>query len=120
MEKYTKLLITQIIIYNIGSTTQALCARMAGHKRDYNKYLSKVSTNKLSSFEILKNNNYTVVLLEKYPCDCLEELLKRERHYYDMYECVNKLKPYETVDEYKSRKKIAYIKGAEKRKMQTK
>ena len=74
------------LIY-IGSTTQKLCGRLAGHVRDF-----KTGGNKSSS-QVLICNDYEITLIELYPCNSKEELLMRERYYYDMVDCVNKNKP---------------------------
>jgi len=74
------------LIY-IGSTVQKLCVRLAEHKRDvkHNKYMS--------SSLVLMCNDYEITLIELYPCKSKEELLMRERYYYDMFDCVNQQKP---------------------------
>ena len=75
------------LIY-IGSTSQKLCVRLAGHVRDF-----KNGENTSSSKKVLICNDYKITLIELYPCNSKEELLMRERYYYDMFDCVNKLKP---------------------------
>jgi GIY-YIG catalytic domain len=61
----------------IGSTTQALCVRMAEHRRDYKKFLSK-KHNYVTSFELIKIPGAYIELLEEFPCTNKEQLLKRE------------------------------------------
>ena len=46
-------------------------------------------TNYTSSFEIIENQNYDIVLLEMCPCDTKDELRARERHYIEALNCVN-------------------------------
>ena len=47
----------------------------------------------ISSFNIVANNNYAIVLLEDFPCESKEELHKRERFYTrSSLTCVNKIK----------------------------
>jgi hypothetical protein len=74
------------LIY-IGSTTQKLCVRLAGHVRNF-----KNGENKSSS-QVIMCNNYEITLIELCPCKSKEELLMRERYYYDMFDCVNQQKP---------------------------
>jgi hypothetical protein len=41
-----------------------------------------------------------IILVEKFPCDCKYELLKRERYFIENFECVNKIIPTRTKKEY--------------------
>jgi len=84
----------------IGSTCTLLCKRLAQHKENYRQYLKGQFAN-LSSFQIITNDNYDIVLVEKYPCKDKEELHKRERHYIETTpNCVNKMIPTRTHKEY--------------------
>jgi len=63
----------------IGSTCEpTLARRLAGHIGNYKKYLNG-KYHYVTSFKILENNNYDMVLIEKFPCDSKEELHARER-----------------------------------------
>ena len=78
----------------IGSTCQTLSQRLTQHKANYKQYLKGNTGNNTTSFEILKNNNYEIVLLEN--CNNItskDELHNRERYYIDSLECVNKCRP---------------------------
>lgn len=78
----------------IGSTCQTLSQRLTQHKANYKQYLKGNRGNNTTSFEILKNNNYEIVLLEN--CNNItskDELHTRERYYIDSLECVNKCRP---------------------------
>ena len=55
----------------------------------------------ITSFEVLKNKNYDIILLEKVPCDSKDELHARERYHIEKNECVNKFIPQRTDHEYK-------------------
>jgi hypothetical protein len=55
----------------VGSTIQPLHDRLQGHKSS--------STNKLVGIAFVRNKNYKIVLIEKYPCDTRCELLQREQ-----------------------------------------
>jgi hypothetical protein len=77
-----------------------LSQRLAKHKCDYQRYLQRKTNKMMSSYEVLKNNNYEIVLLELYPCSCKEELHKRERWYIENIACVNQIIPTRTNKEY--------------------
>jgi hypothetical protein len=76
----------------IGSTCKnTLAERLAQHVGNYKCYLNGKS-NYVSSFEILQNRNYDIVLIESYPCNSKDELHARERHWCNELECVNQRK----------------------------
>ena len=54
----------------------------------------------MSSYEILGGGNYTIVLVELSPCNSKMELHQRERYYIENNECVNKVVPTRTREEY--------------------
>jgi len=78
----------------IGSTVQRLCHRLSGHKRDCRE--GKVITNK----KLFELGGVKIILIEDFPCDRKEELIKRERHYIENFDCVNKVIPGRTPKEY--------------------
>jgi hypothetical protein len=39
---------------------------------------------------VLENGNFSIVLLEDYPCERKEQLLARERYFIETLDCVNK------------------------------
>jgi hypothetical protein len=76
----------------IGSTSEpTLARRLTGHVRNYKCWLNGKS-NYVSSFKVLENANYEIVLLESYPCSSKDELHARERYWANQIDCVNKLK----------------------------
>lgn len=79
-----------------GSTTQQLCERKAGHKRQSNDCKSKI---------LFEEGDVDIILVESFPCNNKEELLQRERYYIENNECVNKSIPIKTIIEKKQRKK---------------
>ncbi len=84
----------------IGSTVKTLTQRLAQHKYDYKKYLEGQS-HFITSFKILENDNYDIILLEEFKtCENKEQLHARERHYIDTLKCVNKTIPSRTKAEY--------------------
>lgn len=84
----------------IGSTClPTLAKRLAYHRKGYKQYLEQKYPY-VSSFEILENNNYSIILLEEYPCETKDQLLARERYYIDNNVCVNKFIPGRTKKQY--------------------
>ena len=84
----------------IGSTCEpTLSRRLAQHKATYNQYVKGNSTF-VTSFEILKNGSYEIVLIESYPCNSKDELHSREKFYIENNTCVNKYIPTRTKNEY--------------------
>ena len=78
----------------IGSTYEkTLAHRLAKHIGYYKNWLKGGNANYMTSFDILKNADYNIILIELYPCNSKDELLARERHHIDTVECVNKNKP---------------------------
>ena len=57
----------------IGSTTQKLCKRMSDHRATM-----RLSQCGITSKEILQFSDARILLIEEYPCDNKEQLLKRE------------------------------------------
>jgi hypothetical protein len=111
----------------IGSTCEnTLARRLAGHVKDYKYYLNS-KTHYVSSFDILANADYDIILIELYPCNSKDELLARERHYKDTLICVNKNRPgiflelgkKEYVKQYRTDHK-EHIKKYDKKRIETK
>ena len=73
----------------IGSTCkQYLSQRLQNHKSEYNMF-KKNGKRYMSSFKVLENGDYNILLLELYPCNTKDELHARERYYMETIECVN-------------------------------
>jgi len=89
---------TGLVYY--GSTTQPLYKRKWTHKGLYNLYTKGDKTSYVSSFEIIKNGDYDIILVEDYPCDNKEQLNKRERFFIENNDCVNRVIPTRTKQEY--------------------
>lgn len=95
----------------IGSTCEpTLARRLTKHKSSYNFWLNNnKNTSFMTSFKILENNDYDIVLVEK--CQnitCRDELFARERYYIEINNCVNKYKPITSNEEKKEYYKIYY------------
>ena len=74
----------------IGSTTQKLSHRLAGHR---------LKTSKCSSKQIIERGDYYINLIEEFSCQNKEQLLKKEREWYDKLDCINKLRPIRSNEE---------------------
>ncbi|KAJ1388893.1 hypothetical protein B484DRAFT_341183 [Ochromonadaceae sp. CCMP2298] len=70
----------------IGSTTLALSQRLAQHVSSYKSYLNDKSAY-VTSYKIIANNDYDIVLIELFPCNNKEELHARESHYCQSITC---------------------------------
>ena len=71
----------------IGSTIKTLTERMSGHKYDFKRYKSN-KFHYLSSFKVMEDSTYRMILLEEYPCNNRTELEMREGQYQRDMECV--------------------------------
>lgn len=80
-----------------GSTTIPLYKRFYDHKHQQT----------CSSKDIVCHEDCEIILVENYPCETRQELLKRERFYIDNFKCINKLRPYISKEE-KKEKQQAY------------
>jgi hypothetical protein len=81
--------------YNVyvGSTCKTLNERLKKHLSDHKRYLNNKRNDNISSFEILKNNDYKIELIELYPCNDKNELLIKERYWTNQeINCINKVK----------------------------
>lgn len=75
-----------------GSTTQKLSHRLNQHRKDYNRQFHN-----LTIFEVMKNNNYKMCLVENFSCNNIEELKQKETEYIINNECVNKQLPRKNI-----------------------
>jgi hypothetical protein len=64
------------LIY-IGSTTQPLSKRLSKHRCDFNSWKNNIG-GYVTSFEIIKFDDHYIELIENYPCNSKNELVKRE------------------------------------------
>lgn len=87
----------EIVYY--GSTTRSLKKRLSGHQS---------KTNSCTSKQCFEYDDAKIELVELYPCNEKHELLKRERHYIESNECVNKNIPSKTQQERGKEYKIIY------------
>ena len=88
--------------YYIGSTNhKTLSQRLSKHKSNYSIWL-KDKKKYMTSFEILKYDDYYIELLELYPCNLKAELHKREGELIRIHKdsLVNRCIPCRTPKEY--------------------
>ena len=86
----------------IGSTTTSLSQRLAKHRHSYafwKRGEGQESRHFTSSYEILENGDFDIILIEDYPCDNKEQLCYRERYWIEQMDCVNRIKRPMTNDE---------------------
>ena len=85
----------------VGSTTKNLSYRLKKHIYRYKEWLKKNKTGKkFSSFCLLEQPHYEIVLLELFPCANKLELLARERYWIENSNCININIPGRTKQEY--------------------
>ena len=97
----------------IGSTCKLLCQRLAGHRGSYKCFKNRKG-HYITSFKVLENDDFDIILIENFPCDNKEELLKRERHFIDTIDCLNKVVPTRTYKEwYEGNGSVYYEKNKE-------
>jgi len=90
----------------IGATTmEHISTRLLQHIYCFRSYSKAKKAIYCTSFEIIKNNNFKIELLEAFPCNNQEELDAKERYYIESIDCVNTKIPRRTYKEYYQDKK---------------
>jgi hypothetical protein len=99
--KIYKIVNTEGTLTYIGSTCQSLAQRKAKHHESY-KYWKNGITNYVTAFKLFDDDEEgcQIVLLEAFPCNNRNELEKRERYYIENNNCVNKIRPTRTKQEW--------------------
>ena len=91
----------------IGSTCKkTLASRLAQHVYQYKRYVAGKSMTKITSFDILKNSDYAISLLEECSCETKDQLLARERFHIENNICVNKICPIRTEQEHREQTRL--------------
>jgi hypothetical protein len=84
---------TSELVY-VGSTTEpTLAMRLAKHVASYKQW-KQGKSNFVSSYNIIENGDYTIVLLEDFPCENSDQLRAREQYYKETLKTNNKNNPY--------------------------
>ena len=91
----------------IGSTCETLSRRIERHRMAYRKYLNgkRMETKCHLLFDEFGVENCRIFLIENFPCNSKEELLKQEGFHILQNECVNKNVAGRTNEEYYDHKK---------------
>jgi competence CoiA-like predicted nuclease len=74
----------------ISGTIRDLCTRLANYKQKYKTYIKNKTNKYLIEFEILKNNDYSIELVEMCPCKNKDELNKHIYRHIKLIDCINK------------------------------
>ena len=76
----------------VGSTSEpTLARRLCKHKASYNCWLNpNIKQGKMRSFDIIKNGDFKIILLEDWPCQSKDQLCAREQFWMDQLVCINK------------------------------
>jgi len=83
----------------IGSTCEpTLAKRLAKHVSNFKEWV-KTGKSYTTSYDIIKDSNYYIVLLESYPCNSKDELRMCEQKHIDLCECVNQVKSFQSEEE---------------------
>ena len=88
------------LVYYGSTAQQYISTRLAAHLRSYKCYLNG-KDNYVSSFKVIECEDYKIELVEECPCNNNQQLKARERFYIENNECVNKLIPGRTRQEYR-------------------
>jgi hypothetical protein len=84
----------------IGSTCMPLSKRFHGHKSSYKLQLVGKQPYECSAFKLTKFDDCYIELVEDYPCENKQQLLRREGELIRSMPCVNKLIAGRTQKEY--------------------
>ena len=87
---------TNLVYY--GSTVQSLSQRLGKHIYSYKKYNEDNTKKYLSSFLVLECEDYKIELVEEYPCNNNQQLLRKEGEYQKNNICINKNINYTTIN----------------------
>jgi hypothetical protein len=98
--KIYKLVCNKTDLVYVGSTVEArLCRRLSKHVSDYKRYIGGKS-NFITSFRIIENEDYQILLLEEYSCSSKDQLKAKEAKYIREMDCVNRNVPGRSGIEY--------------------
>ena len=86
-------------VYVRSTCETTLSKRLVAHRSACKSYHEKKRGSFCSSFNIILRNDYYIELIEYVPCNYNEELQKKEREWYDIIECINKLRPLRTHED---------------------
>ena len=91
----------------VGSTCETtLAKRLVAHRSACKIFQEKSKGSNCASFQIILRGEYYIDLLETFPCNSHDELLKKEREYFDKIVCINKIRPFLFTEEVKAERII--------------
>ena len=100
--------------FYIGSTKHSVERRKGDHERAYRCYVNG-KHNYTVSFDIIKDGNYMIELLEEVKYNDISELRAREQHYINSMEnCINKVAAHISKEERKKINHEFYLKNKPK------
>jgi len=77
----------------IGSTCEpTLARRLAKHVGNYKDFMKGGKSRYMTSYKIIENRDYDIILVENFPCETKDQLLSRERYWTNKNPCINKIK----------------------------
>ena len=109
--KIYRLVCNETGLQYVGHTTEKyLSNRKAKHTGHYKAWISGDENHAYyTAMEVMKSGNYSIVLIENYPCKSENELAGCERYWIENLECVNKVIPTRTKHEYYEEHKDAIV-----------
>ena len=103
----------------IGSTIKTIDQRLKKHESEFKYYQAGKSTKYMTSFEIIKNKNYTITEIDTIEAQSIKELREFEAFFVGVFKgCVNKNIPGRTDKQYRHDNK-EQIKSKKLSKMQS-
>ena len=108
---------TEDFLPYVGSSTQKLSKRMSQHRDNYKLFLEgkdRIRSKACDLFQKFGVKNCRIVLIENFPCKTIEELVCRERYWYDNIKNCNAQKPQRTIEEIVNYSKEYCAKNQEK------
>lgn len=88
----------------IGSTCSLLRKRLQLHEGNYRAY-KKGNANYITAFDVMKEGDYDIALIEHWPCESKQKLEEREGYWVKKYKqtdnCINKFIPGRTRKQYR-------------------
>ena len=114
--KIYKIVCNKTGLVYVGSTCCTLKKRLKQHEHGFNNYINNKSNILISSFFILLQKDYQMILLEEFPSINKKQLVEREYYYIDILDSVN-FQRYQCNSDYycKSDKIIQYRERHDKR-----
>mmetsp|Transcript_43417 Transcript_43417/g.55762 ORF Transcript_43417/g.55762 Transcript_43417/m.55762 type:complete len:152 (-) Transcript_43417:115-570(-) len=87
---------------SIGSTIKTIDQRLKNHEYAFKYYQAGKSTKYLTSYEIIKNKNYTITEIDTIEAQSIKELREFEAFFVGVFKgCVNKNIPGRTDEKYR-------------------